>query len=722
MDRLRTVLAGRAAPLVVGLALGLLYAAIEIGPRPLNPTNTTWIFGDTATYYSGWEEYRHDPHLHFPLSWTERIGYPFGTSIARLDSIPLAAFLLRPLSPLLPEPFQYLGLWMVLSLVLQAYFAFSLCRRLFGADSLFALIASLFLFVSPPLVYRLCEHIALTSHWLILAAIDAYFRDPSGRPVRWLARGWVIAAIAAAVNPYIAAMCVIVVLGSVGRLLVERHCRWSMAAGLALATIAIVSLSGLAFGVLASTEAGAYWAPGYGAFSLNLNAPFNPVAPAFPCCTAHAPAGSLVLPSLPLAYPEQYEGYGYLGLGILALLAIHLARRPGSILWLCQRRVSPLVIAALVCTLLAISTSVTFGSHTLLDVHWPARIGRVLEGLRASGRLFWPAYYLIVVAALSLAYWTVPARYRVALISAALVVQLADLAPLHAETRGVCEARFPNLLRSSAWNDLGARFDNLIMIPAYQCGAGQAAGGMFNYVYFGKLAAIERMRTNNYYAARYTDAELRAHCVDLLRTQLEGRLDSRSAYVVSDKIRDVWQARGVPVSCQEADGNNLCAQTAGSRNLLSRAQPVPTYVFGTVLDFTQPDGPARHYETFGWRDAMPDGTWTEGPLAMLRLGQDPTGPPRALDLEVDAVALTAPRHPTLDVDVAVNDQVIARWTYDASVTRQHARIEAAVAARRPELVVEFRVRNPESPQSAGVGTDPGFLGLRVHSIVIRPGG
>jgi hypothetical protein len=110
MDQARKLLGRRSAPIVVGLCFGVLYAWLLIGAGPLNPSNTAWIFGDTATYYSGWEEYRHDPHLHFPLAWTERVGYPVGTSVALLDTIPLAAVLLRPLSPVLPEPFQYLGL------------------------------------------------------------------------------------------------------------------------------------------------------------------------------------------------------------------------------------------------------------------------------------------------------------------------------------------------------------------------------------------------------------------------------------------------------------------------------------------------------------------------------------------------------------------------------------------------------------------------------------
>jgi len=109
MERLRRLLASRAAPFAVATVVGISAALLLVGRGALNPSNVGWIAGDAATYYSAWEQYRHDPHVHFPLPWTERIGYPVGTSLALLDAIPLAAVLLRPVSALLPVPFQYLG-------------------------------------------------------------------------------------------------------------------------------------------------------------------------------------------------------------------------------------------------------------------------------------------------------------------------------------------------------------------------------------------------------------------------------------------------------------------------------------------------------------------------------------------------------------------------------------------------------------------------------------
>jgi hypothetical protein len=548
MNRLRTLSAGRAGLIALAIGLGLANTVALMGWDPLHPTNLTWIFGDNATYYSGWALYRHDPHLRFPLPWTDRVGYPVGTSIALLDAIPLVAVLLRPLGPILSEPFQYLGLYAALCFVLQAYFGFSLCRRLFPSQWTFSVLGGLFFLLSAPITNRAFGHTPLLSQWLILAALDSYFRDPGERPVRWLARLWIVLAVAAAITPYIAAMCFLVTLAGVARLVLEHRCRWRQAAYLLAATVGVLLASSAALGVLVTRDAGAYWAPGYGMFSMNLNAPVNPME-----------AGSILLPALPLRFPQQYEGYNYLGLGMMALLVLNLARRPQSILWLAERRLLPLVGLALVSTALAASASVTFGSSMLFTITLPTAIAPAIQGLRASGRLFWPAYYLIYAAALSLTFWVWKAPYRGLILAAALAVQVADLTPMRTKVRVVYRNRFESPLKSPAWKDLGRKYDNLILIPPYQCDPYKGAGGLYSYVWFGEFAAAERMRLNSYYAARYTRPELDAHCVDLLRTQLEGTLDARSAYVVTDAVRTAWDLAGMRSHrCQLTDGFNLC--------------------------------------------------------------------------------------------------------------------------------------------------------------------
>jgi hypothetical protein len=711
MNRLQQRLASRAGLVVLSIALGLANTLALFGWDPINPSNTAWVFGDNATYYVGWALYRHDPHLSFPLAWTDRVGYPVGTSIALLDAIPLVAVLLRPLGWLLPEPFQYLGLYSALCFVLQAYFGLSLCRRLFPGNPAFILLGGVFFLLSAPLTWRAFGHTALLSHWLILAALDSYFRDPGERPVRWLARFWGTLAIAAAITPYVAATCFLLTLTGIARLLLERRCRWPLATALTVLSLGVLYTSLRSIGVLVARDSSTYWAPGYGLFSLNLNSLINPMA-----------YGSILLPALPVIHAAQVEGYNYLGLGILALLVLNLARRPQAVLWLGNRLLLPLVGLALVCTVLAASATVSLGASTLFEVQLPTAVMAAVHGLRASGRLFWPAYYLIVAAALSLTFWVWKAPYGGVILAVALAVQVADLGPLRSKVRAVLNQRFANGLVSPAWTDLGRKYDNLILIPPYQCGPYTGPGGFYSFVTFGKLAAAERMRTNSYYAARYTRPELLAHCVDLLRTQLAGTLDARSAYVVTDGVKTVWDLYGMRSHrCEMADGFNLCTPVTSPGAVSAAAPAAPAYAMGEVLDFRE-TGTPRKFMTLGWGTSNSAGTWTEGPMAMLRLGLEHGELSRPLILTVEATGFTVPEHPRLFVDVVVNGQPVDQWTLRYAfrpASRWEARIPAALTAGRRDLNVEFRFRNPEAPLYLGAGPSSNFLGLNVRSVVLR---
>jgi hypothetical protein len=713
---MRQPLARRAAPIVFALALGILNVVLLLGTGPLNPSNTSWIFGDNATYYSAWEQYRHDPHIHYPLAWTERIGYPIGTSVAFLDGLPLAAVLLRPFSPLLPIPFQYLGFWALLSLVLQAYFGYSVCRRLFPDDPVYCALGAVLFSLSFPLIARAEGHTTLLSQWLILAAFDGYLRDPGEHPVRWMWQLWIVAALATAITPYLAVMCALLAVAGVGRVWIEKRVTLIATAALLVATVAVVIVTGSAFGVLASDDAGAYWAPGYGEFSWNLNAFVNPMD-----------HGSLLLHALPLANPRQYEGYSYLGLGVIALLVINVARRPQALRWMFERRLLPLVAAGVVFAGLAASAVVTFGSHTLFTVPLPKIMLHAVGTVRASGRFAWPPYYLLDLGVLALTFWLWKPPLRYGLLIGALALQIADVMPIRHEVRGIADHRFGNSTPSEIWKGLGSRYQDLILVPAFQCDPVASPGGMYSYVYFGKLAALEQLRLNSYYAARYTHPQMQGHCLDLMRGNLNGPLDPKSAYVVTDAVRTLWQLRGITSHvCHAADGFNLCTPSADPRSSTPDTWTMPrppAYALGDAIDFTQPEGGARLYETIGWSGATPSGTWTEGPLSMLRLGLDPSidrGQP--LQLHVDATPFLAGSHLTLDVDVFVNGVQVTTWNYRAEKpsTGSDAAIATEIVRKRTGLDIEFRFRNPEAPLYAGAGAAPLYLGLAVRSIVVRP--
>ncbi|MCC7126756.1 MAG: hypothetical protein IT178_18035 [Acidobacteria bacterium] len=104
-----------------------------------------------------------------PPGATANLGYPVGTSVALTDSIPLAAMLLKPFSAVLPDVFQYFGLWLLACFVLQGIFGVALIATVTTNRWLQVLGGGVFA-LSPLLVHRM-GHAALTAHWILLAGL-----------------------------------------------------------------------------------------------------------------------------------------------------------------------------------------------------------------------------------------------------------------------------------------------------------------------------------------------------------------------------------------------------------------------------------------------------------------------------------------------------------------------------------------------------------------------
>ena len=103
---------------------GLLAAVVSIliyGTRVINPRNVEWILlkgGDMGQHYLGWEFFRQSP-WHFPIGLSSNISYPFLVSVIFTDSIPLWAVFFKIFSFILPNSFQYFGIYGLVCFILN---------------------------------------------------------------------------------------------------------------------------------------------------------------------------------------------------------------------------------------------------------------------------------------------------------------------------------------------------------------------------------------------------------------------------------------------------------------------------------------------------------------------------------------------------------------------------------------------------------------------------
>ena len=519
---------------LLGALLGLAAFLCLYGVSALDVTNDTFLRGgyieqDVQQHYAGWLFYRQSP-LSLPLCETDHLNWPDGTSIAFTDSIPLFAAFFRLLSPLLPETFQYFGLYTALCFALQGGFA-ALLVGLFTRSDLAALLGAVPFVFSPILLERAFRHTSLAAHFLILAAL--YYYVSGMRQNRFAFKGlFAVNALAIAIHPYFVPMTYAITFALVAGYS-WRNRRFLRPAAFLAANLAATACVGWLFGVFSSTGSGAGGAGNeYGYFSMNLNALWNP--------TSRGVVWSLFLP-VQNQTGGNYDGFNYLGLGVLlgaAVVAVWgvwvlraclltLARRHGWLLFVC---------ACL--TAFAVSHVVTANGATLFRIPLPQALVELATTLRSSGRLFWPVYYLIMLAAVAgLMRLCGALRFKhagVAALACLCVVQLVDLSPALAQKAASLREYSPietDLVTGTTpalstttdfFETVSGRYDTLIALdPLTQTGMELAL-----------YAADEGMNsTDTSVVARYDEAAAEARRTGFIDEVLSGEMRSDCLYV-----------------------------------------------------------------------------------------------------------------------------------------------------------------------------------------------
>lgn len=427
------------ALLLLGALLGLAAFLCLYGTAPLDPANDAWIWygydeTDIHQHYAGWLGFRNSS-WQFPLAQADALAYPAGTgvNISFTDSLPWVSVLFKLLAPVLPAQFQWFGLYELAAFILQGMAA-ALVLGLFLYDLLpLAAGTALFAF-STIMIERAFRHVALSSHYIVLFALYAYLRGRREQrcfmPVFWL-----LAALGVGITPYFLPMAAIFAL----LLAVENalHTRKLLApCGLFLGTCA----AGYAAGVVLGSLNNGYSASreNYGVFSFNLNALFNP-------SSKGGYTWSRILPARPQLY-GQYDGFNYLGFGMLALLgvlcaaAVVLAVRSKAgraALARLLRRNLVLILGMAFMALFAITNVVCFDDVELLNIPLPEGLVKLCGIFRASGRMFYPVYYVLMTACIVGLARLLRRVGKAALYPALLVlvaaVQLFDLSAMIAE-------------------------------------------------------------------------------------------------------------------------------------------------------------------------------------------------------------------------------------------------------------------------------------------------
>jgi hypothetical protein len=492
--------------LLAAAILGLVFGAWLFPSDVIDPRWIAWLIeGDRAQHFLGCHFFRCES-WQWPPGLASRYGEAMGSSIVFADSTPLLAFALKPFEALLPERFQYTGSWLVACFALNSALA---CRAGYLATGRHsaALLLAAFALLSPVALVRAYGHFALVAHWLLWWALGNALQ----RPASWYSPTRAAClCMAALVHAYLLLPALALWSAEWWTRVVSRR-EWALRDGLvhaAITTVALVSTLWLA-GYFATSGAGAV--EDYARHAAPLDAYLAPVQGAF----LHDWYGAQRQPAM--------EAGNYLGLGALILIVLALAATRAADWLRLLRSYWPVIAALATLFLLGMSHRVHLDARFLIEMPIPDVVLDRLATFRGAGRLLWLPGYALLCAAVIGAYRRFSPRVAAGLVSAMLLLQVADLSGLVRDNHALYADSFSRAgadyreLDTPFWHCAASRYARISLVPGEHAAPGWATLGLFAAdhglsIDVGQFARTQWLRfDDNYHTAiaAVTSGELR---------------------------------------------------------------------------------------------------------------------------------------------------------------------------------------------------------------------
>ena len=554
---------------VLALLLGTLLFTYVTGGAVINPLETDWLmFGDAAQHYLGWEFFRHTPVLQWPIGANYPLGMELSSSIVFTDSIPIAAYIAKLLNPILPATFQYLGIWIWICFSLQAYFAIRILRVFLYVNS-HVYLSSFFLVFSPPLIYRLIHaghgHIALASHWLILAGIYLYLKNNANNS-KWtllIALTWLIQA-------YFSPMVIAIWVASLIKRLISREHLLGLIKSIAITTL---------------TSFLVMWSSGY----VMLGKDFNPEGWNYvfrwqPLSLVDSGTNDSTGWSLILSDRAQLDGateaFSFLGTAIVLLMAISLIPLLNRIrisrksilltfltglvlvlgtallslsitkmvsvsaliivvifsgtlfiqLKLSRVKYLPLLVAVTLLAIYSMTNQIFFAQQILFEYPLFPPLREFTETFRTHGRSIWPFYYVLILGSVIYFAKNFKSGLVTAVLTSLIIFQLIDTAPAinSARERFMSVEGWTSPMVDPRRDELAQRSKSILVVPPLNDDKEEL------WIAINDFAIANRLSTNSGNFSRSNDDQYSLLTRQLINDLKFGEIKNSSLVVIND--------------------------------------------------------------------------------------------------------------------------------------------------------------------------------------------
>jgi hypothetical protein len=495
--------------IVQSVFLGFLWAWLVLGKSLFPWEIAAWVNdnGDAAQHYNSWILFASD-NFSLPLTFTQKIAYPLGTSIVYTDSIPLFAVIFKPIYKILNYDFQYFGIYFWISSSLTFYLTWDLTRKCFKFSKASASATSLLLMTAPIACIRMSAgHESLSGHWIIMALFYLFFRSEHMTTLKLGYILFFLCFISTGIHPYLASFVITALISIAIKKLLHQDRKSSVF--LVLVALTSFPFSLIFWGYFSNSGRGAV-----DLWSANVLALFD------------SQYLSKFIQGIPKIEPLQWEGFSYLGIGVILLIII----LSFILIFRSDRRIlikknlesitsKVAIITIFLLFVYALGNPIYIGKYKLLTIGNGVIYSTIIlnfahEIFRATGRYMWVVNYAIVLFAFYLTQKFIPKKIASLLL---IIVVLLNFYETNIYTA------------ITVRHDLESRTNNsnyITKIPPYlsQIIAEKKPSILISYPAFGcpveplktyTWASHYKLATNNFYLARFNKDYLQYNCEKL---------------------------------------------------------------------------------------------------------------------------------------------------------------------------------------------------------------
>ena len=455
------------------LAESFLYSIVLIwitsGIRIIDPRTTGWLSHGDGTQELGWEFFRRTPLLQFPLGINPNYGLEISSSIALDGQIPLFSLLLHPFSNFLPDRFQYYGLFLAITFILNFYFAKKIFIHL-KLNNIQAILSSIILASSPIILDRFVTltHYSLASAWIIFYSILLVLSQDLGFP-KWC----YIFILSVLVHFYYFPFILVIYLFAI--LIYSSSWKTRSKNLKSLIYILIISsfvmyISGYFYGGVSSKDVG------YGLFRSTLTSIIDPSG------------WSRLFPDIPET-EGSYEGFAFIGIPTIFIIITHIFLLKKNKNKKVHLSFLPLWLSSIILFLFSLSNNIAYSNKELFSFPTSQTLSILTSTFRSTGRFSWLIVIIIVIYSIYALSLKLDNKKFTAVLFIALIFGIIDYYPKIISEKNVkFQSKYDSSLRNNAWNSISECYSKIRMYPP--------TPGVKNYYDFVNIASLQGIAIN----------------------------------------------------------------------------------------------------------------------------------------------------------------------------------------------------------------------------------